>query len=161
MKLSDIHIRTTPNPGDLGYISYLHGKIYAEEYQFGIEFDSYVAESLLELYKDLENNCFWLAEHEDRIIGCLALVHRERVAQLRFFLIQQSYRGLGLGKKLMDAFFTKLHERQYASCYLWTKDGLPTAKGLYLRYGFELVEEKESLTFGKVALEQKYEVSFK
>ncbi|HYE54504.1 MAG TPA: GNAT family N-acetyltransferase, partial [Chitinophagaceae bacterium] len=41
--LEHISIRTTLKPGDIGYVTYLHGHLYQQEYQYGISFEAYVA----------------------------------------------------------------------------------------------------------------------
>lgn len=53
-KLDNIIIRTTLIPDDLGY-KYLHGYLYSNEYNYGIDFESYVAEGLNEFYKIYDN----------------------------------------------------------------------------------------------------------
>jgi len=47
--LSEVSIRTVLQPGDLGFIIHRHGVIYAEEYGYGISFETYVANGLYEL----------------------------------------------------------------------------------------------------------------
>ena len=42
-----IIIRHHLRPGDIGYLSYLHGILYAEEYGFDLSFEVYVAEYLV------------------------------------------------------------------------------------------------------------------
>jgi peptidyl-dipeptidase Dcp len=85
-------------------------------------------------------------------------MHREEnTAQLRYFLIDPEYRGIGLGKRLMDLYMDSLHECGYKSSYLWTTNELDAATSLYKRYGFVLTEEKESIAFGKMLKEQRYD----
>lgn len=157
--LEDISIRTTLQPGDLGYITYLHGSMYKAEYNFGIEFEIYVAKTLAEFYEqyDIETNRFWICEHQSRIIGCLALMNRGDAAQLRYFLILPEYRGIGLGKKLMDLFMDFLKKCNYKKSFLLTTDELNTAANLYTRYGYRLTEEFSSAAFGKSLVEQRYD----
>lgn len=160
ISLGDIAIRNRLQPGDIGVITYLHGVMYKEEYNYGISFEAYVAEGLAEFYHnfDPERDRVWICEHGDSIIGTLFLMHREEAAQLRYFLIQSEYRGLGLGKKLMQQFMTYLKENGYTSSYLWTTHELDAAASLYKRHGFVLIEEKPSSKFGKPLTEQKYEL---
>ncbi len=100
--LSDITIRTELKPGDLGYVIYRHGKLYEDEYNYGITFETYVALGMHDFYKnyDAEKDRVWIGEHDQKMIGFLLLMHRENnAAQLRYFYIEPEYRGIGLGKK--------------------------------------------------------------
>ena len=159
--LRDISIRTELKPGDLGYVIYRHGKLYNEEYNYGIIFETYVAVGIHEFYKNYnpEKDSVWICEHDQKIIGFLLLMHRENnVAQLRYFYIEPAYRGIGLGKKLMELYMNFLKGKGYRSSYLWTTHELYSAASLYKRHGFKLTEEKESTAFGKVLIEQRYDL---
>ena len=160
LQVSDIKIRTDLRSGDIGYITYLHGALYKQEYGYGIAFESYVAAGLNEFYKnyDPKRNRVWVCEHDGRIIGFMLLMDRGEAAQLRYFLICPEYRGLGLGKRLMELYMEFLQECGYKSSYLWTTHEQETAATLYTRFGFKLVEEKQSTAFGKPLMERKYEL---
>jgi GNAT superfamily N-acetyltransferase len=159
ISLDDISIRTEFRPGDIGYVIYLHGRLYAQEYGYGVQFESYVAKGLCEFYEnyDPERSRVWVCEHKNRIIGFLLLMDRGKAAQLRYFLIEPEYRGLGLGARLLGLYMDFLRERNYQESYLWTTHELSTAASLYKRLGFRLTEEKESTAFGKPLREQRYE----
>ena len=162
--INHITIRNNLLSGDSGYIIYLHGKLYKQEYNYGIEFEMYVAEGLQEFFKnyDLKKDRIWICEHGKKIIGSLLLIHREKTsAQLRYFLIEPEYRGLGLGKKLMQMLMKFFYECDYKSCYLWTTDELISAASLYKHFGFILTEEKISDAFGKKVKEQRYDFRVK
>lgn len=161
ISLNDISIRTNLQPGDLGYITYLHGSMYKQEYDYGLEFEAYVARSLAEFYQqyDVETNRFWICEHQNKIIGSIALVNRGEEAQLRYFLILPEYRGLGLGKKLMSLYMEFFNECKYKKSYLLTTDELGVAANLYTAHGFKLTEETPSEAFGKQLIEQRYDWS--
>lgn len=159
--LEDINIRTSLIPGDIGYITYLHGLIYSKEYNYGIQFESYVASGLHEFYQhyDESKDRVWLCEHEGKTIGFLLLMHRsEHVAQLRYFILTPRYRGLGLGRKLMNLYMEYYKEKGYKSSYLWTTHELYAAACLYKRAGFILTEEKDSTAFGVPLKEQRYDL---
>ncbi len=118
--LNDIRIRTTLKPCDLGYVHYRHGKLYGDEYNYDIVFETYVALAIHEFYKNYnpEIDRVWICEHDNRMVGFLLLMHRENsVAQLRFFFIEPEYRGVGLGKKLMELYMDFLKERGYRLSY--------------------------------------------
>jgi peptidyl-dipeptidase Dcp len=159
ISLDDISIRTELQPGDLGYIIYLHGDLYKKEYGYGVPFEAYVAKGLGEFYEKYnpERNRVWVCEHRNGRVGFLLLMDRGNAAQLRYFLIQPEYRGIGLGSKLMKLYMDFLQECGYRESYLWTTHELTTAATLYKRAGFQLTEEKESTAFGKPLREQRYD----
>ena len=159
LTLEDITIRTQLRPGDIGYITYLHGVLYKKEYGYGISFESYVAMGLHEFYTKYnpEKDGVWICEHDDRIIGFLLLMDRENgIAQLRYFIIKPDYRGIGLGRKLMNLYMQHLMTRGYTHSYLWTTHEQEAAAYLYKKQGFLLTEEKNSTAFGKPLIEQRY-----
>ena len=161
--LNEISIRTKLKPGDLGYVIYRHGKLYGDEYNYDIVFETYVALAIHEFYKNYNPDIdrVWICEHDNKMVGFLLLMHREdNAAQLRFFFIEPEYRGIGLGKKLMELYMDFLKEKGYQSSYLLTTDELPSAASLYTRHGFKLTEEKQSTSFGKLLKEQRYDLSF-
>jgi ribosomal protein S18 acetylase RimI-like enzyme len=157
----NITIRTDLRPGDLGYVIYLHGYMYGQEYQYGISFETYVAKGMYEFYAQYDDakDRVWICEDEGRIIGFLLGMHRgEEVVQLRFFILLPGYRGMGLGKKLMEFFMEYLREKKFRSCYLWTTNQQATAAFIYKRLGFVLTEEKPSDAFGVELMEQRYDL---
>jgi ribosomal protein S18 acetylase RimI-like enzyme len=159
--LENIRVRTELKPGDLGYVMYRHGKLYSEEYNYGISFEIYVGMGLYEFYKnyDATKDNVWVCEHEGNMIGFLLLMHRENnAAQLRYFYLEPAYRGIGLGKKLMTLYMEFLKAKRYGSTYLWTTHEQEAAATLYKRFGFKLMEEKESIAFDKPLKEQRYEL---
>ena len=160
VSLDDISIRTELRPGNIGYVIHLHGALYAKEYNYGIQFESYVAKGLCEFYEkyDPTRSRVWICEHMDKMMGFLLLMDRGESAQLRYFLIEPEYRGIGLGSKLMNLYMAFLRECGYQKSYLWTTHELTTAANLYKRFGFQLTEEKESTSFGKPLREQRYDL---
>ena len=161
VNIDDVRVRNDFRPGDLGYVIHLHGRLYGTEYNYGVAFEMYVAKGMAEFYMhyDPDKDRVWICEHSDRIVGFLLLMHREEnAAQLRYFLLDPEYRGIGLGKRLMDLYMDFLYERGYKSSYLWTTNEQEAAASLYRRYGFVLTEEKESTVFGKTLKEQRYDL---
>lgn len=135
-----------------------------KECGYGLSFECYVAEGLHEFCKNYnpDKERVWICKHNNKIIGSLLLMDRgtnkgNDTAQLRYYIIEPEYRGIGLGKKLMNLFMQFLKEKNYKRCYLWTTDELETAASLYIKYGFILTEEKETTDFGKKLIEQRYD----
>jgi N-acetylglutamate synthase-like GNAT family acetyltransferase len=160
ISLDNISIRTELRPGDLGYVIHLHGDLYKKEYDYGIQFEAYVAKGLCEFWDqyDPERNRVWICEHDGKIVGFLLLMDRGEAAQLRYFLIRPEYRGIGLGSKLMRLYMEFMQKCGYRESYLWTTHELSTAAYLYKRVGFQLTEQKESTAFGKPLKEQRYDL---
>lgn len=160
--LQDIDIRTVLKPGDIGYVTFLHGMLYHVEYNYGIPFESYVAAGLHDFYQqyDVDKDCVWVCEHGGKIVGFLLLMHRpENSAQLRYFILEPAYRGIGLGRKLMQLYMEYFHRKGYQHSYLWTTHELQAAAYLYKSQGFVLTQEKDSAAFGKKLKEQRYDLT--
>ena len=167
ISLNDISIRTELQPGDVGDILSMHGRLYYKEYGYTGPFEMYVAQSLAEFIEKYNpaRNRIWVCEHKrgnpadnQRMIESLVLLDRGQAAQLRYFLLEPEYRSMGLGSKLMNLFMEYLHGCGYKSSYLWTTEQQATAAKLYTRYGYQLTEEKPSTAFGIPLTEQRYDL---
>ena len=86
VSLQDVSVRTELGPGDIGYVIHRHGALYAREYGYGLQFETYVAKGLCEFVErfDPRTNRVWICEHEARIVGFLLLMNRGEAAQLRY-----------------------------------------------------------------------------
>ena len=158
--INEITIRTELQAGDIGYLTYLHGILYRAEYNYGLSFEGYVAAGLHEFVMNYDpaRSRVWVCEYDNKMVAFLALMDRGEAAQLRYFLVTPAFRGLGLGRKLLDQYMAFLRQCQYRSTYLWTTEEQVTAIRLYQRYGFRLSEEKPSTAFGKPLIEQRYDL---
>jgi hypothetical protein len=79
-------IRHHIKPGNIGYLTYLHGILYAKEYGYDQTFEAYVAGGLAEFVQSFSphKDRIWLAETKGRIIGSVAICGDSEVdAQLR------------------------------------------------------------------------------
>lgn len=146
IKLEDITIRTDVRAGDIGYITYMHGWIYQAEYGYSAAFEGYVAESFYKflLNYNPDNDCLWCAEHNGNIIGCIGIAGCGERAQLRWFLIDPHYRGIGLGNKLLQKSLNFVKVKNYKSVYLDTTNDLDKAISMYMRAGFVKKLEKSN-----------------
>jgi peptidyl-dipeptidase Dcp len=164
ISLDDVLIRTELYSGDIGYVTHMHGILYKKEYGYEISFEAYVAMGLYEFYKNYNPQLdrVWVAEHQNKIVGFLLLMVREKnIAQLRYFILDPNYRGIGLGKKLAGLYMDYFHEKKFKSSYLLTTDELFAAAHIYKKMGFVLTEETESTSFGKPLKEQRYDLVVK
>ncbi len=62
-------------------------------------------------------------------IGAVAVGRAMTGEQLRCFLVEPAYRGIGLGSKLMSLYMEFFRATGYARCYLWTTHELTAADG--------------------------------
>ena len=162
--LKDIIIRNNFQYGDLGIVLSMHGKLYHQEYQFNHEYESYVAEGIVEFAKTYQEgrSRLWIAENKGVPIGSIAVMERTpQQAQFRWFLIHPDYRGIGLGRVLVEKTINFAREASYDSLYLWTLEHLTAAIILYNRFGFQLVEEKKHFLWGQDLTEQRYLLNLK
>ncbi len=154
-----ITLRTNLQPGDVGTIVYLHGILYAREYGFDAAFEAYVAGPLAEFVcRASDRERLWIAERDGRVVGCVAIVAvTEQTAQLRWFLVDPSARGAGLGRRLLLEALAFCEEREYPTVILWTERSLTAAAHLYESLGFRKVAAKPGRLWGRDVVEEKYE----
>ncbi len=148
-------------PGDGGYVAYLHGKLYDKSYGFGRTFEYYVMKGLTEFMEKTEGGDLWVAEVNGEIVGSIAITKSsEHAAQLRWFVIDKSYQGLGIGQKLMETAISFSKKQGYQLIFLWTVSILETARYLYQKYNFRLTVEKPNDTWtGTTLIEERWELT--
>jgi GNAT superfamily N-acetyltransferase len=158
-----VGLRTHLRPGDIGWIVYRHGVLYAQEYGFDLTFEAYVAGPLAEFARSAgEGERLWIAEGDGGFAGCIAIVRAAAgTAQLRWFLVEPGARGRGLGRRLLSEALAFCRECGYASVILWTVRALEAASHLYRCAGFRKVEEKRGRQWGVEVVEEKYELDLR
>ncbi len=82
----------------------------------------------------------------------------EHVAQLRWFLVHPNARGQGLGRRLLDEALAFCRGAGYRRVILWTVSELKAAAHLYREAGFERVEARTHMAWGKAVTEERYEL---
>jgi DNA-binding MarR family transcriptional regulator/GNAT superfamily N-acetyltransferase len=158
---SPVEIVTGYRPGIIARITEMHALYYARTSDFGQAFESRVAGGLAEFCGRLENpqNRIWAAMREGQVRGSVAIDGEdlgEGIAHLRWFITDDTLRGTGAGKKLLDAAMDFVDASGFTETHLWTFAGLNAARHLYEVRGFVLVEEYAGSQWGREVLEQRF-----
>ncbi len=153
-------IRHEVRPGDLGSIVRMHGTIYAREHGFDPTFEAYVAGPLSEfILRRSERDRLWIAERDAHIVGSIAIVAAEQhTAQLRWYLVDPSARGTGLGSRLLEQAVTFARECKFESIFLWTVGDLAAAAKRYRSVGFERTQAHPRRLWGVDTVEERYDL---
>ncbi|KAF1709033.1 GNAT family N-acetyltransferase [Pseudoxanthomonas sacheonensis] len=149
-------------PGCIGRITELHADYYSRLVGFGLPFEAKVAGGLVAFFEQYQagRDGIWLAVEGNRIQGSIAIDGsraEEEGAHLRWFIASEETRGTGIGSRLMDHAMEHCIAQGFRRVYLWTFEGLETARHLYERHGFRLVHQQAGDQWGKLVNEQRFE----
>ncbi len=159
--MDDVELRHL-QPGDAAWLVDAHGRLYAEEEGFDDTFGPLVASIIadFEADHDPETERAFIAVRGDERLGSIFCVQSGEpgVAKLRLFLLTPNARGLGLGKRLLEANLGFARSAGYRSMRLWTHESHRAACALYARYGFALTDSKPVRSFGVDLVEQTWQI---
>ncbi|MBW4471521.1 MAG: GNAT family N-acetyltransferase [Stenomitos rutilans HA7619-LM2] len=150
-------------PGSIGRVVELHGIYYAKYWHFEAFFEAKVADGLAEFMNryNEERDGFWVAVLENRVEASIAIdgiQANQTGVHLRWFIVSDVLRGQGVGRQLLNSAIEFCRRKQYRRVYLWTFEGLDSARHLYEIFGFKLVEQYRGCQWGVEVNEQKFEL---
>jgi DNA-binding MarR family transcriptional regulator/GNAT superfamily N-acetyltransferase len=151
-------------PGDMGWVVQRHGEIYHQEYGWNEEFEALVAEIAAEFVRKLDvtrERC-WIAESDERRVGCIFLVARNaEIAKLRLLLVEPDARGLGVGRALVAECVRFAREAGYRKIVLWTQENLTAARRIYSNEGFVKTVREPHRSFGHDLVGETWELELR
>jgi len=141
-------------PGYLGRIAQMHGEYYAMAWGSGVGFEALMAQEIAEFYEQYhpERDLLLTAHVAGRLVGCIAILgtlsERPGEARLRWFLLEESSQGQGIGSRMLARALEFCREQGFPTVYLWTVEGLPGSLHLYEKAGFRIVEPFADARYG-------------
>ncbi|HSG94557.1 MAG TPA: GNAT family N-acetyltransferase, partial [Afifellaceae bacterium] len=75
-------------------------------------------------------------------------------AHIRWFIVDDSIRGSGMGRKMMQRAINHIDRFAEGRAWLTTFAGLDAARRLYEDFGFRLADERQDRTWGDPVHEQ-------
>ncbi|MCX4095138.1 bifunctional helix-turn-helix transcriptional regulator/GNAT family N-acetyltransferase [Nocardia sp. alder85J] len=141
-----------PRPGEYGWVIARNAALYAAEFGWDGSYETLVARIVAQYLdtRDPRRERAWIAEYDGAPVGAVFCVREDdTTARLRLLLVEPSARGLGVGSALVGACLRFAADTGYRSVVLWTNDILASARRIYQRAGFALVDSEPHHSFGR------------
>lgn len=164
LKAAGITVDHQFKPGDLGWLIHIHGVQNLKDYGFNEIHEAYCARIATDfmLNPQPRRQRVWLTRKDGVINGSVFICEPEEgVAQLRLLFVDESARGLGLGRWLVEEAVNYSREAGFARIFLWTVEGLDRAKTVYTSLGFAVTETKGNQDWREEAREVRYDLAFR
>jgi DNA-binding MarR family transcriptional regulator/GNAT superfamily N-acetyltransferase len=151
----------SPRSGDLGWIVSRNAELYAAEYGWDASYEGLVARIVAEFAASHDPACerAWIADVAGLRAGCVMCVRADDdSAKLRLLLVEPAFRGLGVGRRLVEACVAFARDAGYQRMTLWTQSILTAARRIYADLGFRLIESARHRSFGADLVEETWEL---
>ncbi len=153
-------------PGLIGTIAALFGRTIAASHGVDWTLDAMIAEEQIEFFRrfDPARDRVWVAMDGGAPKGGLTIEgprsdSDQGAARLRFFILDQSVRGRGLGRRMVAEAMRFCRDQRCKKVYLTTLPGLDAAFRLYAEHGFVLAAQRDQAFHGSRSMEQVLECS--
>ncbi len=162
-----LHVMTSLTeypPGLIGMVAALFGRCIAASHGVDWTLDAMIAEQQCDFFRrfDPARDRVWAVMNRGEPQGALTIdgprpeLGRD-AARLRFFILDESLRGLGLGRRMVADAMRFCDAQEYRRVYLTTLPGLDAALRLYQEHGFSLASTSEEMFHGSSYMEQTLE----
>jgi putative acetyltransferase len=143
--MTEINLNKVSSPEQVSEARLLFRE-YVREIGESLEYQGFSEEqsTLPEPYTPPDGIIF-LARVNGNLAGCIALrsINRQN-GELKRLYVRSNYRGIGVGKQLVEALIQTAREAGYNNLYLDTLPSMLRAQKLYNKLGFETIEPYHS-----------------
>jgi GNAT superfamily N-acetyltransferase len=173
----EVVIRRELRAGDPEAIAELHRRLYQPEFGMNDEFVAGVAAGISEAVArgwPTSGGAVWLVERAGELAGSLALTVEPATragegaeatgagrGRVRWFVLDRSLRGRGLGRGLLAELLALARAAGLAELELETFSALAVAARIYRGAGFRVVSEREREDWGRPITYQRYELQLR
>ena len=160
--ISDQVVLRSLESGDLGWVVGAQGAAYARDEGYDMGFEILVARLTADIAERVISGRAraWIAEAEADRLGCIFRDHEdEQTARLRMFFVEPRARGIGLGRRLIEACIQDAREAGYQKMVLWTHESHEAACALYAKSGFKVTSSETCIEFGVPSVSQNWEMT--
>jgi ribosomal protein S18 acetylase RimI-like enzyme len=150
----------THSSGDFGWIISIHGEVYTREFGFDDSFEINIADKIVKYFakKDVFNR-IWIAEIENKRVGSIAIrLIADNVGFINFVAVLEEFRGNGIADALMREVIRHAYQHEISKLRLETYTCLVSARELYKKLGFNIVESAEIKQFGQELVREFWEL---
>ncbi len=147
--------------GDIGTIINRHAVLYAREQGWDEGFERTLLEVLTAFVsnRDRQREQGWVAEVDGLFAGSVFAVKEDtQTARLRALLVEPQFRGLNIGRQLIEQCIDFCRQSGYRQITLWTCSALTQARKLYQKAGFSLIESWQEDTFGQTVTSERWDM---
>jgi DNA-binding MarR family transcriptional regulator/GNAT superfamily N-acetyltransferase len=148
-------------PGDMGLIASRQAILYREYYGWNANIEVSIGEvttAFLRNFKPSREQC-WAAEANGQLAGSVFLTDEGNgLSRLRLLYVEPMFQGLGIGDALVSACIGFARAATYDRITLWTQSILESARRIYARHGFQIIEASEHALFGTPLLGETWEL---
>jgi GNAT superfamily N-acetyltransferase len=146
-------------PGCIGWVVGMHGRVYVGEQKWNARFEQIVGRELIAFFESYDpvNDRFWMLKIGDEFAASISIASAgASLARIRFFVADPKCVGRGFGKLLLDTAL-QFCAAGKKDVYLTTVEGLNAARHLYEQAGLTLVSAHEDHSWGSAQIEQRWE----